>query len=203
MISSFLSCVSFSFSSSSSSAFFPAPTNSWLLRFVMYSVTPHLPLHSLCTPFKTALPYTPPLHFTKTGGSQRGPRELMCDMTHSCVWHASSICASSCACHFLHVRQFMRDMGHSYVCGFMRVTRLMPMCDYSYIRVTWLIHMWAHSCVTWIIHMCADSCVWYASCLSAMTHSCVWRDSFVCARIHAWHESFICVLIYVCNTPHA
>jgi len=77
--------------------------------------------------------------------------------------------------------------------------------DYSFIRVTWLIHMCAmtHSCAAWLIQMCDT------------THSHVWHDTFICEtwRIHmcegthpcVWHDSFVCVpwLILTCATTHS
>jgi len=107
-------------------------------------------------------------------------------MTHSYVWHDSSICVTW----LIH----MFDMTHSYD---------------SSICVTWLIHMFdmTHSyvwhdsfiCVTWRIHMCD------------MIQSYVWLDSFICvpwlfhtwdkAYTYVWRDSFICVmwLIYMCD----
>ena len=59
-------------------------------------------------------------------------------------------------------------------------------------------------CVTWLIHM------------RDMTHSYVWRDSFICvpwlihtcdmSYSHMWHDSFICVpwlLIHMCDMTHS
>jgi len=134
----------------------------------------------------------------------------MCEMTPSCVWHASFICVTW----LLH----MCDMTHSYVWhdSCVRVTCLIHKCVMShwyvwydsFICVTWLLHMthsyvWHDSfmCVTWLIHTCDMTPYTYD-----MTHSCVWHDSFTCVtwlirmcdmtHSYVWHDSFICLWLW-------
>jgi len=75
----------------------------------------------------------------------------MCDMTHSYVWHDSSICVTW----LIH----MCDMTHPY------------MWHESFIRVT-CSYVWRDSCanVTWIIHVCDMT--------HAVTHPYGWHDVF-------------------------
>ena len=92
---------------------------------------------------------------------------LMCDMTHSYVWHDSFI-RVTWLIHMWHdsltrMTRLMCDMTHSFV------WRDSFICDMTH----W--HEWHDLCVTWLIHMCD------------MTHSFVWRDSFTCDMTH-WHE---------------
>jgi len=120
----------------------------------------------------------------------------MRDLTHSCVWHDSSVC----------VRFLMHMCDMTRIC----------MCHttHSYVSVTPHVSLLCGTLV------CArhDSftCV---TCMCDMTHSYVWHDSCICVRflihIHCtrgdgvadivrwrdtWHDSFICVtwLIHMC-----
>jgi len=129
-------------------------------------------------------------------------------VTHSYVWYDSFVCVTWLI--------DVCKMAHSYVWhdSFICARWLIHMCDVTHSYV-W--HD-AFICVTWLIHMCdmTHSCVWHDSleCVAwhnhdtitrydiiarrvsdFVTHSCefvthsyVWRDSFVCV----WHDSFMC-----------
>jgi len=103
------------------------------------------------------------------------------------------------------------------------VTQLTSLCHRWTSRVTAVGLLWCGlpavailRCVTWLIHVCD------------LTHSCVWRDSFICVtwRIYeswcglscgghsevcdmthsrVWHDSFMCVtwLIHMCDMTHS
>ena len=86
-------------------------------------------------------------------------------MTHSYVWHDSSICVTWLT--------HMCDMTHPYVWhdSLIDVTRLIHMYDMTHSYV------WHDSsiCVTWLIHMCD------------MTHLYVWHDWSICANVFVRH----------------
>jgi len=140
-------------------------------------------------------------------------------MTHSYVWRDSFVCARIHAWHESFICVWI------YVCN---TPHVMPMWDYSFIRVTWLVRMCANSCVTWIIHKCADSCVRHAhayvwwlihttwlvcmcanSCVTWVVYmcadSCVWHASHigVMTLSDVWRDSFAYALIHVCDITHA
>jgi len=161
------------------------------------------------------------------------------------MWHSGAVsCSSACRDSFIYM-----CLIHIYV------SWLIHMCDVthsyvyldSFIYSTWFIHVWHDSPMhgLWLIYMCVltnflygrrDSrighsaevvlvCAVTHSYMWALTHSRVWRDSFVCVPwlIHmcdmtlsyAWYDSFICVtwlihiyicvcwLIHMCDVTHA
>jgi len=122
-------------------------------------------------------------------------RCLVCDMTHSHVWHDSFMCVTW----LIH----MCDMTHLHD-TFTCVTWLIHVCDMTHshvwhvthddLYVTWLIqsHGWHDSfmCVTWLIHMCD------------MTHL---HEQAVGEAVRAawWHDSYGTWLIYICDMTHS
>jgi len=101
----------------------------------------------------------------------------ICDMTHMCMWHDSSVYVRSCAP--------APDTIISVCVGI-----VLNVLRYMDIYVTWLIHvcdmthicMWHDSSiyVTWLIHICE------------ITHICMWHDSYM----------YVTWLIYVCDMTH-
>jgi len=136
----------------------------------------------------------------------------MCDMTHSYVWHDSSIWVTW----LMHVC----NMTRSYVWynWLLCVTWLIHMCDMtcsyvwhdSSICVTWLIHKfnmthpygfcwYSFTYVTTCIYM-ADSTRSYTC---GMTHSYLWHDSFICVTWHITQDASIYAYIYMCDMTHS
>jgi len=110
-------------------------------------------------------------------------------MTHSYVWHDSSICFTSL------IHMFYMSLSHVWHDSFICVTWLIHMCDMthsyvwhdSFVCVTWLIHMCdmtrpyvlqvSFICFTWAIHMCdvTRPCVWHDACIFVHEHTEWWR----------------------------
>ena len=92
-----------------------------------------------------------------------------------------------------------------------RCIRYVHVSHISFMWVTGLVHMYVttHSYVghdSKGIHAMTHSCVWHDSFIRVTgliymcdrTHTCVWHDSFICV----WHDLFVCVtwLIHMCVT---
>jgi len=137
----------------------------------------------------------------------------MCDMTHLCVWSASSDVYSvsvneyesrhMCPSILPHVERGMSHMSMSHVTHVNKsdsslVTWVIDICDMTH----W--HMWHDSLtyVTWLIDICD------------MTHLHMWHDSltyvtwliYICDMTNwlMWHDSFTYVtwLIDICDMTH-
>jgi len=92
----------------------------------------------------------------------------MCDMTHSYVWHDSSIVRHWLIHMWDMTHSYMCDMTHSYVWhdssigatlthSYVRHDSFICVRHDSFICVTWLNHRCdidSFICVTWLIHMC-------------------------------------------------
>ena len=147
----------------------------------------------------------------------------MCDVTHAYVWHVFG----STRKWYVRHQVYSCDTTHAYVC--ICVPWLIHVCDvtHSYVRHV-LRHYSKVTCATpgmFVWHN-ARICMY----MCAVTHSCVWRDSFICATyvaapfesdmcdityicatqgthmyIYVWRDSFICVtwLIHMCHMTHS
>ena len=95
----------------------------------------------------------------------------MCDIPHSYVWHASSICVTWLI--------YVRDMTYFRVTIYMRAefNDWHHMCDMTHPYV-WRV---SFMCVTWLIHICD------------VTYSSVWHDSFICLTELIDKCLFMCV----------
>jgi len=146
----------------------------------------------------------------------------MCDMTHSYVWHDSSI-------HAWHIGMWQSficfaDMTHdSFVCAwhdwFICVKRLIHVCAMTNLAQVEALgvhnsgmphpYVWfdsASMCVIRLIYLSTH--VWH---YTIVTHSRVWHDSYMCmtrlirmcdmTHTCVWHDSYACVtwLIHVCD----
>jgi len=181
------------------------------------------PLHMLHDSFLCVTRHDPSICYMPHSYVRRV--SFICDTMHSdLTWplhmlHAASLCVTRhdpFICYMTHsyVRRVW-DMLHDSSLRETHVTHewgTSPpwcVCHVSFIGEACLIHM---PCVPWLIHMCA------------ITHSYVWRDSFICVTwlIHMWgmphsyamcamthsyvcHDSFICVtwLIHMCDMTHS
>jgi len=98
---------------------------------------------------------------------------FMCDMTHSCVWHDSL-------------------MWYTAIVMWYIATGA---CDVTYSCVTWLIYVYYGYGYVMLYDTTLPFVTW-RMCISDMTHSYVWLDSFMCVtwHIHVRDKTHSCVV---------
>ena len=145
-------------------------------------------------------------------------------MTHSYVWHDSSIhVLDSFICMIWLIYTYdtwlvhMCDVTHSFLASTVSTAlwRQQPCEDLwhdSFICVTWLIHVW---CDSFIPSSYGVNSSVTSNKAFDMTHSFVWHDWFICVTwlIHTcymthsymWNDTLICVTwrIHMCDMTHS
>ena len=113
----------------------------------------------------------------------------------SYVWHTAFICVTY-SVHMCNIPPLVTVVTSWLAPG---------VCGHgSFIRVTWLIHMWGQDsfiCVTWRIHMCDMECwnMWHPPLvvvvITSLEPEICGHDSliFMTWLIHTWYDSFTCV----------